>query len=223
MTFVTALIKRINPQRHPVSAPPHTAVFSINFTRQRSIPLWARRALLYGLLAYVAAQALLWVALLVMAAHGHVQASRLRVQLAPRVPVGALPDLEQAMDALRTRATEHAERLRTIAAEQAEGFPVAGKWAALTKTLPPRMWITQLSGDGKERKLTWTAQYLLDQRRPHIMPVQAWMDALRSDPVFGRSLEHLELVSSTRKLQATAELFTCDIVARWSKDGSHAP
>ena len=116
---------------------------------------------------------------------------------------------------LAASAKEDLARLTAMIAQQQPRFPVAGKVAALTKTLPPRTWITKISGKNDSRTLAIQAAYLVNPDAPYELPTKAWMQALRADAYFSSGLNRLELKSSARKKQGLAELALLELVAEW--------
>ena len=47
------------------------------------------------------------------------------------------------------------------------------------------------------------------------------MEALRADPAFGHGLKRLDLASSSRKTQGTAELVVFELAAEWQPAADH--
>jgi Tfp pilus assembly protein PilN len=101
-------------------------------------------------------------------------------------------------------------------------FPVGGKLAALSRTLPARTWITGLSGSREGRKLTVSAAYLVDADKPYELPTKSWIEALKADPRFSGGLKRLDLGSTSRKTQGTSELLAFDLIAEWSGQGGES-
>ncbi len=197
-------------------------VFSINFIRGETFSLSTRRWLMAILLGYLAIHAALFLAFTGTAVSAHLQGQALRRTVQGAAPsVEAISGIEQEMAMLEERAKDNLTRLAAVAAEQRQRFPVAGKLAALTKTIPPRTWITGLSGAREGRTLTVRAAYLVDAQTPYALPTKGWMDALQADPVFGRGLKQLKLATSSRKTQGTAELVIFELVADWQPLKDH--
>ena len=92
---------------------------------------------------------------------------------------------------------------------------MAAKLSGLTRTLPPRTWLTNLSGDRSGRTMTIQAAYLINPDAPYDLPTKAWLAALRDDPGFREGLTRLEMGQSSRKRVGDAELFHFDLEAAW--------
>ena len=193
-----------------------SGVFSINLVRHQNLPLRIRRLLIAIALGYLMAQVAL-TAWLLHAVHDstthwrHVQA-----QLRGQVPsVAAAQALRQEVAVLRERANGDLSQIQAMITLQRPRFPVAGKLAALTHTLPARTWITSLAGARESRTITIQAAYLIDPAQPYNLPTKGWVEALKGDPAFRQGLKRLDLKASARKMQGTAELFSFELVAEW--------
>ena len=209
----------VSPIRLPSASPAPT--FSINFIRQERIPLSVRRLLVSILLGYLAVNAVLFVALTGTAVSAHLQWRALRrtLQAAPSADAGN--EIGRDMARLQDQAQEDLATLTAGVAQQRQRFPVAGKLAALTKTIPPRTWITSLSGKRDGRTLAIRAAYVVDPAAPYTLPMKGWMDALKADPSFGRGLKQLRLAASSRKTQGAAELVVFEMLADWQPLTDH--
>ena len=185
-------------------------VFSINFIRHRTLPHAIRRTLTYAALGYLTIHLILMLALLGSAWSAYAQ--RRQVQAAAGVAARAS---DPEMVSLQQRALKHLATLQNTIALQQQGFPVAAKWAALTKTLPPRTWITEVSGLRDHRTMTIHAAYLIDSQVPYEVPIKAWVETLKADPAFGPGLKRLEMTNSARKSQGRATLDEFELVAEW--------
>jgi hypothetical protein len=195
----------------------HHEVFSLNFIRHETVPLVVRRAFLYLTLGYLVVNLVVLAVLLAGANRSRSDWASLRAGLGRQVlSPDAVSLLRQETGTLRERATEDLNRLGTMTTLQQSRFLVAGRLAALTKTLPPRTWIAGLSGQREGKRLSVRAAYLINPERPYDLPTKAWMDTLRADPVFREGLKLLELGSSSRKMQGDAELFSFELLAEWS-------
>ena len=193
-----------------------SVVFSINFIRHESLPLPVRRLLVWAVLGYLALNAALFVAFTGTALFTHVQWRVLRHTLQGAAPsTEAVSGIGREMAMLKCHAKEDFVQLTAMVAQQRMRFPVAGKLAALTKTLPPRTWLTGLSGTRESRTITVQAAYLVDPDAPYALPTKEWMDALKADPSFGLGLKRLGLKSSSRKTQGSAELVVFELAAEW--------
>lgn len=206
----------------PVLRTPHSAlraaeVFSINFLRHETLPLSLRRTLLSFAVVYLIIQIAIAIAL-VAAAFAYGRDSFLtQRRLADQSPASpSVKSLRKDMQAVSASAEEELAQLNHFLALQRQQFPVGSKLAALTKTLPPRTWITELIGSRERRALTIRAAYFVDPNDPHALPTKAWLEGLTQDPVFGQGLKRLELGASSRKTQGRAEVFTFELLAEWN-------
>lgn len=202
---------------HPLPpASSYGPVFSINFVRRQTTSLRVRRALAYCGLGYLVVNVMIFMTFIGMAIQSHQQAYAVRVQShAQRSSSAAVSASRQEMASLQQRALEQLNQLNAIIALQKQRFPVAGKLAALTKTIPARTWITSLSGQRNNRTMTIQAAYLVNPDAPYTLPATQWIEALRADPAFRQSLKRLDLGASTRKTLGSTELFVFDLVAEW--------
>lgn len=203
---------RASPTGQPANRPIGT-VFSINFLRHQTLPRYLRSVLVYGALGYLAVNAALMVGLLALGFH--TEATRQRLVQGQLSAPASVTAMAREMEALQERATQDLAKLDILTTLQTQRFPVGGKLAALTSTLPGRTWITGLSGDRKERSMTVQAAYLINPDSPYDLPAKLWMDALSADPRFGRGLRRLELGASAKKKQGRVELFTFELMAEW--------
>ncbi len=190
---------------------------SVNFIRRETMPLRLRRGLAYAAVGFALANGLLAVGLLSFAAVSTIRSSHLQAGLqAHSASAKERERFRTEMETLRQAAVTHLSGLEQVVGRQRERFPAAGKLAALTRTLPPRMWVTHLSGRRDGRQLALRAAYLIDPADPYALPTKAWFDALRQDAAFAEGLQRLELVSSSRATQGAAELFVVAAEAAWS-------
>ena len=214
------VVRESEPVSRPMSSVSFVTsgpVFSINLIRHQTLSLRVRRTLAYLGLGYLLANAVALVVLLAVAATTSQQIHRTRVQLTTQAPsASAVEVVRREMETVQQRATEELARLQAMVSQQQQRFPVGGKLAALARTVPPRTWITGLSGARKDRTLTIRAAYLVDPDQPHALPTKGWLEALRADAAFGPGLKRLEMASSTRTSQGRAELFTFELVAEWN-------
>lgn len=198
------------------SGPPAPA-FSINFIRGETVSLRVRRLLMSLALVYLAAHLLLLAGLLWTAFHAHLQRQRLVLQ----VLSGAAPlprtarAVQEEMEMRHRRAEADLAQLGALVAQQQLRFPVGGKLAALSKTLPARTWITGIAGTRERRTIAVQATYLIDPERPYELPIKTWLEALRNDPAFRQGLTRLDLGTSSRKTQGSAELVLFELLAEW--------
>ena len=192
------------------------AIFSINFVRHQQLPRYVQRSLTWAVCCVLLLHVVVAAGLGGLVYRTHAQGRRLQTQLQGALAsADAASTLKQEMLTLRDRAHEDAAQLNAMIALQQTRFPVGARLAGLTKTLPPRTWITGLAADRDKRTLTIHASYLIDAERPFELPTKAWMAALQADPQFSRGLKRLELGESSRKLQGAAELFCFGLVAEW--------
>ncbi|MDP3704148.1 MAG: hypothetical protein Q8R78_07145 [Candidatus Omnitrophota bacterium] len=175
-----------------------------------------RRGLLAGGIGWLGLNALVLAGLVAMMGVAFQQSATLqqdvKAQVASAATVGGA---SQEMDALRERASENLARLNTVIAQEAQRFPVAAKLSGLTRTLPPRTWLTNLSGDRSGRTMKIQAAYLINPDAPYDLPTKTWLAALRDDPGFREGLTRLEMGQSSRKRVGDAELFLFDLEAAW--------
>ena len=121
----------------------------------------------------------------------------------------------QEMETLRERAADNLVQLNAIIAQERQRFPAGEKLAALTRTLPARTWLTNLSGDRAGRTLKIKAVYLINPDAPYDLPTKAWLAALKEDAHFREGLTRLDVGQSSRKRVGDAELFSFELVAAW--------
>ena len=213
------VVRESEPVSRPMSSVSFVTsgpVFSINLIRHQTLSLRVRRTLAYLGLGYLLANAVALVVLLAVAATTSRQIHRTRVQLTTQAPsASAVEVVRREMETVQQRATEELARLQAMVSQQQQRFPVGGKLAALARTVPPRTWITGLSGARKDRTLTIRAAYLIDPDHPYELPTKTWMDALRTDPTFRDGLKRLTLGTSSRTTLGKAELFSFDLIAEW--------
>ena len=219
-----ATSERRTPNAAPSSAafPDHPAVFSINFIRHQTVSLWMRRALVYVVLGYLVANVCVLAGFVGTSFSTYTQVERLRTAVHTTTPSAtAVKTTTDQMRALQGQAKEDLVGLTAIATQQQQRFPVAGKLAALTKTVPARTWITGISGARENRTILVQAADLVDPNTSYDLPTKGWMEALRADPSFGRGLKQLELKSSSKKMQGTAELVVFQLAAEWQPSTDH--
>ncbi len=192
-------------------------VFTINFIRSHQAPLLLRRALLSVTSGYLIASVALLMWLLGMSGAMHGELAGLHRTHGATLPTsGAVHGAARELDTVATVAQMQLDRLNGLMGVQRQSVPVAGKLAALTRTLPARTWITGLSGQQEGRTITIQAAYLIDPDAPYQLPAKAWIEALRADPAFGQGLSRLVLETSLRTRQGTAEVFTFALAAQWA-------
>ncbi len=195
-------------------------IFSINFIRNEFLPARMRRYLLYGALAYLALNLAWGGSLLVNGFAARIKISSVEKQLAKvsssvPLPKSAKPEIEIFYE----RAIQDLGQMNSLTNLMKRRFPGAGKLDALSKTVPERTWITEISANRDTRALTIHAMYLLDPAKPYELPTKGWVQALKSDPHFSRGLKRLELGNSFQKSQGSAELFSFELNAEWAPAG----
>ena len=191
-------------------------IFSINFIRREMVPLRIRRVVVTLAVGYLAVHLLVAVLLICSAIVSHMQVQQLRASLQEQRPSAtALTVRQQDMRDLREQVTHTLTMLNTMLALQKSRVPVGGKLAGLTRTLPPRTWITSLAGDRADRTLKIQAAYLIDPEHPDALPMKGWLEALKADAAFGHGLQRLDLGSSSRQAHGKAKLVTFELVAEW--------
>ena len=191
-------------------------VCTINLIRHQNLPRYVQRSLTWVALGALLVNVAIAAGLGGVAYRTRAQGHRLQTQLQGRMAsADAASTLKQEMLTLRDRAHEDVTQLNAMIALQQARFPVGGRLAGLTNTLPPRTWITGLAADREKRTLTITASYLIDTERPFDLPTKAWLAALQANTQFSRGLKRVELGESSRKLQGSAELFCFSLVAEW--------
>ena len=209
------LAPRLSPSAHRVPVA-EREVFSINFIRHQTVPRAVRRALVYVALGYLVVNVAVMVGLLGAAGRSRVEWRTLQATLTGQLASSAeVSALKQEMATLRERAHGDLAQLNTAIVLQQQRFPVGAKLSSLSKTVPARTWIAGLSASRDTRTLTVQASYLIDSKRPYDLPTKEWIAALKADPDFRQGLRRLDLGSSSRKIQGSAELFVFELIAEW--------
>jgi Tfp pilus assembly protein PilN len=196
------------------AAPSRTPAFAVNLIRKDATPLRVRQTMVWAGAGWVG----LNLALLATMTGAGMQAIRERVDLQARMP-GATPSATaaaQEMAALHAQAQQRLAQLGSALAVQRQEFPLGGKLAALTRTLPARTWLTELAADRSGRTVRVRASYLIDPEKPYDLPTTAWVAALKADPVFADGLTRLEPGASSRQAQGRADLFAFELVGEWN-------
>jgi len=192
----------------------HTApIFTINFIRRHAYAPHIQKWLM-GLAGwYLLINAVVAVGLVAEASSSYRDWRALRAEAQRSGTAAATPlARDRDIERLHQRAAEDLAALRALIARQQAVFPVAGKLAALTTTLPARTWITGISGDRAGRTLTVRASYLINPEAPYDLPVNGWIESLKSDPRFGGGLQRLELGLSSRQSQGSSTVFTFELI-----------
>ena len=196
----------------------NSTVFSINFLRHEIIPLSVRRALIFVALAYLAAHVLFLGYLSTVAVSSRAEWKKVQVGLQGEVPSSAaLTDLKAEMAIMQENAAKELGELNRIIARKREEFPFGGKLGAIAKTLPARTWITGISADRENRRLTIQSTYLVNPENPYDNPTKKWIEALKADPSFGSRLKRCDLGASSQKMQGKVEIYSFELVSEWEK------
>ena len=201
----------------PLVADAAATPFTINFIRREVIPLRAQWALIVGALGYVAVNGIVMIGLILWSAQIRRQGEPIQRQLQGALPSAGIGAIQRELKTLSEQAAQQLEDLQSLVAIQAQRFPIGGKLAAITRTLPPRTWVTGTSGDRAERTLRVQAAFFVNPDSPYELPTKSWMEALRGDPVFSQGLERLEVSSSARKKQGQAEVVSFELIAEWQR------
>lgn len=212
----------------PTTTPRHVAgvhpVFSINFVRGRVMPQRLRPWLAGLGIGYVVISAALAIALIGWSVHLRHRRHELLLwsSMGEGMPSSAaLERMRADVAALHREAAASLRQIQPLLVRAQRRFPLAGRLAALAKTVPARAWISHLSGDRADRALTIDAVYLVDPEGPDALPITAWMETLRADPSFGHHLKRFEVGTSSRKMQGRAELVMFQLIAQWEGDAAH--
>jgi Tfp pilus assembly protein PilN len=192
------------------------AVFSINFVRHETVPLRIRRTVISVALGSCLVNASIMVGLIGMALHARQQWQQVQAKVQRQMPSAVeISATTQEMETLHERAIQDLTDLNAAISLHSQRFPIGGKLAALTKTLPARTWITGLSGNRENRTVTIQAIYLIDLENPYDLPTKEWIEALKADPHFRQGLTRLDLGTSSRTTEGRAKLFSFELVAEW--------
>ena len=191
--------------------------FSINLVRHEVLPRSVRRLMAYAALGYLAVHALFLMGFLGTTLHHYVARRQLQARFRGQTPITAPGNvLKREMRFLNERASGNLVELNTIATLQRQQFPIGGKLAALSRTLPDRTWITSVSGKREDHSVTVQANYLINEDQPYDVPTKQWMEALRADPSFSTDLRRIDVgTSSRKKSHGEAELFSFELNAGW--------
>ena len=192
-------------------------VFAINFVRREILPLVLNRILAYAAVAYLGVQVLVMVTLVGSAFTAAVGRHQLQARFQGKVPTLAVArSIQREMKVLNDRAARSVSEINKVIALKKQQFPLGGKLAALTKTVPGGTWITDLSGDREKRTLTIHATHLVNQEGPSDDSTKQWIDALKADPAFRQELKRIHLTSASQeKRQGDAQVATFELVAEW--------
>ena len=187
-------------------------VFALNLIRTQDAPTPITRALAWAGIAWVAAN----VAVVVALTAAGTRAIRERVALQIGAP--AAPPSTDALASLHAQALARLHDLTTALAAQRHEFPLGGKLAAVTRTLPARTWLTELIADRPSRVVRIRARYWIDPERSYEAPTAGWIDALKADPQFAAGLKRLEPGPSSRESQGGAEVLAFELIAEWESN-----
>ena len=188
--------------------------FFINFKRREVLPSQVRRVAAYVALGFLAIQGVIAFGLLSGSFLAFAHGQYLESQLRRKMPASS-GSFAQEMKVQQHHATENLSRLNAAIALEEGQFPVAGKLAALAKTLPDRTWITGLSENRAKRSITVKVRTLVDLAKPNLLPANAWMQALKADPQFAQGLRRIALSPSSRGKQGDVEVADFELTAEW--------
>lgn len=195
-------------------------VFAINFMRHQFVPLPIRRIACYAVFGYLALNAVFLITLCGMMVHSFVSQQILQIKFQREMLAAtALHAMKEDMAEVQTQAVQDLNYLNAVLALRRERFPMAGKLAAITETLPARTWIHTLSADHEKRSLKIQAVYLIDPEKPYDFSCKTWLDALKAYPGFNGGLKKLELGPSSRTQQGETHLFSYELLAEWQPAG----
>ena len=195
-------------------------VFCINFIRGETFSRRTRSRLAWVVVGYLVANAIVLCVLICSALATHAQTRRLTARLHQQLPASLEPaQIQQELDALYERANGELAALTAMLTHQRERFVTGSKLAALTKTLPPRTWITDLAADRKNAVISWQATYLINPEAPRELPMKGWVEALKADLAFSHGLKRLDVGATSRKRQGPAEVLSFDMTAQWRAAG----
>ena len=191
-----------------------TEGFFINFKRREVLPSQVRRVAAYVALGFLAIQGVIAFGLLSGSFLAFAQGQYLASQLRRKMPASS-GAFTQEMKVQQQHATENLASLNAAITLEQGQFPVAGKLAALAKTLPDRTWVTGLSENRAKRSITVKARTLVDPAKPNLLPANAWMQALKADPQFAQGLRRIALSPSSRGKQGDVEVADFEFTAEW--------
>ena len=202
-----------SPSHAPVMA---DGVFSINFIRYEVIPPQVQRTLLTAGAGWLLLNVIVLAWLVVAMAAALAQSQQFRSSVAKQMAsAGTAQEAAQEMETLRQHVLENTATLQAVVAMEQQRFPVGEKLSGLTRTLPPRTWLTHLTGERSGRTMTIQAAYLINPESPYDLPTKGWLAALKEDLGFSQGLTRLEMGQSSRKRVGEAELFVFDVEAAW--------
>jgi len=190
--------------------------FSINFVRKQSRSIHMRRVGVIVLSVYALGQILLMGWLFVSAQSSWVETQEIQGRSSWTEEADALAQTREQVEQLHTRAIEDLGQVQRVLGSQKERFFAGGKIATLTRTLPARTWITQLSGDRQSHQIKAQAAYWINPEAPYELPVKEWIKQLHEDTSFSQNLSRLEIGTSSRQKLGKAELYTFTLIAQWN-------
>ena len=188
------------------------AVFAVNFLRSELLPQVVRRLLASLAVVYLLANVVFLFVLFESAGKSRAEWRSLQAQIPSADSLNAL---HRELGQMQEQALKDIDQIGKVVAFKKERFPSGGKLASLAKTIPSRTWITSLSGDRTKRQLSIEATFLIDPSSPYELPMQSWMQALKSDPQFGKGLKGITLENSSQKMQGASELCFFRLTAEW--------
>lgn len=192
--------------------------FAVNLIRAQVPPAWIRRSLASAVVAVSAFNAFLCLWLVGSSLVFLIQSSRLQGKFQGQLSApGSLQALKDQALALTEQGEIDRAQISAALNLQRQHFPVSSKLAVLAKTLPPRIWISQVSGERADRSMDIQAVYLVAPSSPERLPAKQWIEAVRADPVFRNGLKSADLKSANRKSQRSGDLFFFEVAAEWAR------
>ena len=129
----------------------------------------------------------------------------------------AFSNLQSRTEVIYQQAVHDLAKINSILDVRQEQLPLAGKLAALARTLPDRTWITEIHFDRSSRSLSVQAMSWMQADTLTEAPSKEWLQALKADPDFGKGLQKLDLVKTLQRRKEKIELYTFEFVAEWGK------
>ena len=194
-------------------------VFSINLVRREILPYRVGKLLVYFASGSILVNLFVLFVLIATVFGTYLKAEHLEQILKGKFP--AIVDVERLkpeMKELQKEVLGCLSRLNSVIGLEKENFRAADKLAGLTRTMPGRTWITQLSGDRSNGTVTIEASYLIKPDSPYQLPTKQWIETLQKDPDFGSGLKHVELKKSSQKTQGKSEVYSFQLLAEWTKN-----
>ena len=203
------------PGKIPSSRRPDP-IFRINFSRNNFISDVVRKNTVYGVIIYLIAHLIISLVMAGAAADTGRRFHHLASSLEAKLPESVkIEELNAQMGGLYQELSERGRFMGIFIRLGQDRFAAAGKLAALARTLPAKTWLTKVHGSKSDKSLKVDALYYIAPDEPFELPVNAWMEKLKQDPVFSEGLLKIELKKSAQERKGTAELQMFEIEARW--------